>query len=779
MSQDPVESVQLPASPAHESEPAQGAICNDTPLKQNSHSVETGHQNIDALRVFLDEELDPTRWHNGGSEFLNTAFKDITTSGRIQEFLKGSKTYDSQKKRWRLSRKPTDEKALYPGFSKILDEILTFPAFNVQNRQAVSCHHTKITHQNDGNNLLTTSPDFVILGHSGRSFKENDFPDTPTYAQCVSPIEIKTNARKGSLRRNVLQAASYARQCFIEQHNRLKVYSILITETAVRLLQFDRGGIMHSEVCNIHKHPEIFVRIILGLASDGEDVGLDDTIFWENGERWLRTLDSKGVPVLYQIVGDSPVFIRRTICGRGTFCWVVRDPQSGEEYLVKEYWRSEEREPETTFLDLVKDLTGVGQMVAHEYDERKTIVFLRGFDEAPAGFKNRIWCRVTLVRYGESLDDFEDPLHLLYAYRDIASAELGLWSIGMVHRDVTIMNTVLGSDKDLVGWRGVLIDLDMAALTTRRESLESTDTRTGSRAFQSINVLRSYVKTIKETQKGRKKARKASLKLEVKPEVKPCPHDFLDDLESLFYILCWICYRRGHDGKKLTDLPQFLEYWDSEKAESALEYKSSFLSKPVPELPSYFRRGSAFKFLLEGLRERFLQISVLKSSGRDIDQERGTLEATHPKASAHIRVFIQLVDQAIEKWKHPEVEVKGPKIPVGFATAAEIAALDADESDGPYPETTLLQPRTPIRCGASTSTSMGTSIPAPTAVNSIKRPRNLSSSGESEDELPSIASIHEHIPRRSFDLRGQPDSTADDDSPLRSKLPKRKKAKAE
>ncbi|TFK69113.1 hypothetical protein BDN72DRAFT_840991, partial [Pluteus cervinus] len=724
MSQDPVESVQLPASPAHESEPAQGAICNDTPLKQNSHSVETGHQNIDALRVFLDEELDPTRWHNGGSEFLNTAFKDITTSGRIQEFLKGSKTYDSQKKRWRLSRKPTDEKALYPGFSKILDEILTFPAFNVQNRQAVSCHHTKITHQNDGNNLLTTSPDFVILGHSGRSFKENDFPDTPTYAQCVSPIEIKTNARKGSLRRNVLQAASYARQCFIEQHNRLKTYSILITETAVRLLQFDRGGIMYSDPCNIHKHPETFIRLILGLASDGEDVGMDTSIFWENGKRWLRTLDSEGAPVLYQVVGDSPVFIRRTICGRGTCCWVVRDLQDGKEYFIKEYWRSEDREPETTFLELVKDLTGIGQMVAHEYDEHKTIVCLRGFDEVPAGFKNRIWCRFTLVRYGESVDDFEDPLQLLFAYRDIAAGELGLLGVGVVHRDFNIMNMLLGLDKAPIGWRGVLIDLDMAALITRRESLENMDTRTGSRAFQSVNVLRGYIKTIKETQKGKKKTNKGSL--EVKPRIKPYPHSFLDDLESLFYILCWVCYGRDDDGKKLAILPPFLRKWDSEKADEALESKTSFLSQSLPELPAYFHRGSAFKFLLESLKEKFHRVSVHRRSGRDTDEERGTLEATYPEAPDLIRVFIQLVDQAIEKWTNPQAEAKKPKMRLVFATEAEIAALgtntgtgggDGATDHGLYSETSVPQPSTPVASSSRLT---------------IKRRRSLSSSGESE-----------------------------------------------
>lgn len=38
----------------------------------------------------------------------------------------------------------------------------------------------------------------------------------------------------------------------------------------------------------------------------------------------------------------------------------------------------------------------------------------------------------------------------------------GLYKLGILHRDVSLQNILLGKDDAPVGWRGVLIDLDMA-----------------------------------------------------------------------------------------------------------------------------------------------------------------------------------------------------------------------------------------------------------------------------------------------------------------------------
>ncbi len=59
----------------------------------------------------------------------------------------------------------------------------------------------------------------------------------------------------------------------------------------------------------------------------------------------------------------------------------------------------------------------------------------------------------------------------------------------------------------------------------------------GTRAFQSINILRSYKKKNKFT-----------------------PHSYMDDLESFFYVLCWVCcgYSAPGRGSKIFRLPSLI-----------------------------------------------------------------------------------------------------------------------------------------------------------------------------------------------------------------------------
>ncbi|TFK61122.1 hypothetical protein BDN72DRAFT_904372 [Pluteus cervinus] len=782
------------STPSRKDRTTAGPICSDTPLKHNTHTVEAGHDDVDGLRAFLAQELDSMPWHSGGRKFLDYTFQNVATTETIEEFLTQSKTYDTQKGRWLgLPLNADNEKELYSPLLNLLKEVLSFSSFNLKNRKVVSCHRTSITHHDDGETVLTTSPDFVILGHSGGAFKQQEFPSSPTYAQCVSPIEAKTNKNHDGFRAHIIQAATYARQvrvpfiftvaystytrqCFIEQHNRLKVYSALVTESTVILLQFDRGGMMYSEKCNYHKSPETFIRIVLGLASDDEQVGFDTSIYWENGKRWLRTLDALGRVVLYHIVGDGPVFFRRTICGRGTHCWVVSDPLTRQEYFIKESWRSEERESEIELLELVKALPGVGQMIAHEEDGRKTIAYIRGLGKEGRELMNRIWCRVTLERYGGSLDEFSDGLQLLEAYRDIVAGEIGLWEVGVVHRDITIDNMRLGVENAAVGWRGILIDLDMAIRISRQKSLVDTNSRTGSRAFQSIHVLRSYTDGKKAKPKGRrgsKKARKMN-----KPEPNPYPHDFRDDMESLFYALCWVCWRRGEDGELLDLLPDCFLDWDSANAEAAARSKGDFLNSPMPELPPCFHRGSAFKFLLEGLQELFRGIVFEKTRGRQPDLENGTLEATYPNAKSQMKVFLQLVDDAIAKWKSPQDNVQGPVSIV--ASASDRAMAQNSSGAGPSAQNSNhdLGDETSVPPSDEEDEELGDNVLATRFSGAHKRSRSWSedSNSDGEDVLLGHSAPVDQRPIPGLFLARDPLSQNDDDNDSpRSKAPKGKR----
>ncbi|TFK66154.1 hypothetical protein BDN72DRAFT_961968 [Pluteus cervinus] len=637
-----------PANPTPQSPhrpPNHQPICQDTPLKLSSHTMESGHESVQVLKNVLRGELgSAARRDDGGRDFLERAFRDIVDPIKIRQFLTLCDLYDDDQKRWSaVPANPGKESELYPKFAPIFEAILQYQDFGVQRRQVVDCSSTKVNHHGDGKDL-TTSPDFVILGHSGTAFNQQAFPITPTYAQCVSPLEIKTEANTEGFPAHIAQVGVYARQCFIEQSNRLKVYSVLLTETYIRLLQYDRGGMMFSSECNIHEDPETFVRLILGLASGEDSVGFDTSIFWQNGTRYIRSLNKQGEVVDYRVVGDgAPVFSRKAIYGRGTCCWRVLDPQTQEEYIIKEAWHLDGRD-EVEYLEepAVQKVAGVGKLVVPETNPSKTIVRIRGYPQAPNQFQDRTWCRMILEAYGPNLESFKCGLHLLEAFQDLVEAHRDLFIAGILHRDISIHNTLFGKPNAPKGQRGILIDLDMAIRTSRKESMATAD-RTGTRAFQSVSVLRGYTKP------------KSS---EGQSEPSGLPHDHMDDLQSLFYVLCWVCYRFsapiGEENRCL-DLPDFLAQWDSGDAKTAAAEKFTFLSEPVPRLPLYFQRNGAFDILLNGLRETFRGVEMYKSEVAPVPRsyERGTLAETFEDIENDYQVILTCVKLAIQLWESP------------------------------------------------------------------------------------------------------------------------------
>ncbi|KAF8652269.1 hypothetical protein AX16_004485 [Volvariella volvacea WC 439] len=64
-----------------------------------------------------------------------------------------------------------------------------------------------------------------------------------------------------------------------------------------------------------------------------------------------------------------------------------------------------------------------------------------------------------------------------------------LWQAEVLHRDIRVNNTLMGPEDAEPGFRGVLIDLDLAISTTRQDNLAGVDYRTGTRAFQGLHLL--------------------------------------------------------------------------------------------------------------------------------------------------------------------------------------------------------------------------------------------------------------------------------------------------
>ncbi|KAJ7845910.1 hypothetical protein B0H13DRAFT_1543445, partial [Mycena leptocephala] len=180
---------------------------------------------------------------------------------------------------------------------------------------------------------------------------------------------------------------------------------------------------------------------------------------------------------------------------------------------------------------------GVGQMHAFT-NEKYTTYALRSFDantrlfsetNTPSSFNpNKSLPRLALQMHKLTLNTATSARHLLCAVRDIVCGDLILFTghrdvflkKGILHRDLGFNNLLLDSDS----MSGVLIDFD---ITVNQGT--TGDFRTDNRAFQSVKVL------LQSEKLG--------------------PHDHMDDLESLFYVLFYVCYGHDVDGRLLENLP--------------------------------------------------------------------------------------------------------------------------------------------------------------------------------------------------------------------------------
>ncbi|CAA7264864.1 unnamed protein product [Cyclocybe aegerita] len=602
------------------------SLVEDTPMKTSANGGENGFATVKLEEKAIKAELE-------GAIFFLDSLADNVFVGRvasdkkIQRFLEKSKHYDCQSKTWDVPNTGR-EPELYKPHLAIIHSILKFFGYTNHDRRSLYDTHAKgLSHEAAGNGkTLKSSPDFMVRG-SGKNYpkerpKENK---QAVYPNCVSPIEIKTESSV-SFMSDLCQVAVYARECFVSQKNRYYVLCPIITQSHLQLFIFHRSGVHHSRRIDIHKEPTLFVRIILGVCSlDDALVGFDTRVFYDSqGKRFITAVDDDNKPITYALDEFEALFTRRSIKGRGTCCWSAQGRR--HHLLVKDSWHHPSRTPETIFLEALVDLDGVVQMVAYESDGTKISEFpvfdWLSDEEKEQNIRDRVFSRVVLRWSGRGLTKFESRMEILTTLRDAIAGHQKMLDKGILHRDVSINNVVIGKhrDKGKVGTRGVLIDLDMAVWTARMESLRGKDFRTGTRAYQSGNVLYSYF----EPSKCR-------------------PHSHLDDLESFFYVLCWICFSYLGVRKKLPGTPPILADWDDEDPSRALRAKKSFYFDlvPVAVVPDFF--GDPFRNLLQNLQSFFRPlIPDLKTTPRPLAEILKTSDEDY-------KTILKMFDDAIEE----------------------------------------------------------------------------------------------------------------------------------
>ncbi|KAF9567739.1 hypothetical protein CPC08DRAFT_517612 [Agrocybe pediades] len=268
-----------------------------------------------------------------------------------------------------------------------------------------------------------------------------------------------------------------ARKIFIEQPYRWFVPVVLLGDSDAVLYVFHRSGMHIMNPVNMHRNRLVFLHLFLCLAFPHEDlqIGIPPTVYYDDDAMFLEHYDTETDDTfLYQMVKDRPIYIIKSIESRGSCCWQVHDvTDSSQRYIIKLAWRQAARNSETKFLEAAKGLPGVSQMV-WSTDRMAKISDFPGVpsgpsDELQAARNDRILSITALWDLGTHLSKYTSHLQLLRCFYDAISGHRNLLhQKRIMHRDVSMGNILLGHADSPEGYRGVLIDFDLAAWVRKR-----------------------------------------------------------------------------------------------------------------------------------------------------------------------------------------------------------------------------------------------------------------------------------------------------------------------
>ncbi|KAJ3524657.1 hypothetical protein NMY22_g10900 [Coprinellus aureogranulatus] len=461
---------------------------------------------------------------------------------------------------WHLPARAKKEKGLYRLFKAIIQSVIdefVVPGLGTEvEREVVNTHKLGLAHK-DGKRH--TSPDLVVRA-TGSSFETSSDGKRVGYSCIIAFFDVKLDRRlnKAAYMR---QMAIYARQILAHQPNRIFVRGMIVSETYFQLVHFDRSGAQITPRINLNEQPTTFVRCIVEMCgADDRRSGFDESIQWEtvNGKKSKGTM-TIGKPKkerIFDLVNPQPIAHSFDIRGDANTLWAVIERSTGKFFTVKDSWASHGRTPEHQLLSKAKGrITGVAKIVDFELRDIRTEEFR--CNSTLGRFIDRQAVRTVLEALGMEVHNFKNVLQVLRAIRDAVQGHFGLYGLNILHRDISNRSVLLGNDGAAEGWRGVLTDLGSALDfgASKKDLNLLKEARLGTRFFQSTTTL-TYLS-------------------HPNPRAAP-PHDYLDDLEGIFLLTCFLVFQYHPDGaerKKDDEARSVVAGWDSENAEISLGLK--------------------------------------------------------------------------------------------------------------------------------------------------------------------------------------------------------------
>ncbi|RWA06396.1 hypothetical protein EKO27_g8714 [Xylaria grammica] len=150
-------------------------------------------------------------------------------------------------------------------------------------------------------------------------------------------------------------------------------------------------------------------------------------------------------------------------------------------------------------------------------------------------WENRIYSCLVVSPAGRVISDFKTTEELLESLRDAIKAHQSLYMTGnILHRDISSNNIIITEPETANGFKGMLIDLDLAKV--RDSGPSGARHQTGTMQFMAVEVLRTV------------------------------DHTYRHDLESFFYVLLWMCARQswnnGFAGEERPPKESLLWRWE-------------------------------------------------------------------------------------------------------------------------------------------------------------------------------------------------------------------------
>ncbi|KAK2603987.1 hypothetical protein QQS21_003823 [Conoideocrella luteorostrata] len=409
--------------------------------------------------------------------------------------------------------------------------------------------------------------------------------------------EQKKSYDSGRFKSDFLQLSRYVRGVFADQPTRRFVHAFTLCASKMELWVFDRSGAYSSGVLDIHDEPDKFACAIIGYATmDDDAMGLATFIERENGHRHVTLDDSSGNEIRVRL--DRPMIRQKAIACRGTACYETENSHvakfswvSDKRKLEVEHLRlAEDRGVKgvagvvahrriTTIAELrnglefpkphpfrgeavhFEDLPSSNKRKSSDYtssDASETKrrrsnsqkpKLARELDDRPSTSKaklslytpsedlweNRIYSCLVVTPAGRVISEFRTIRELLESLRDAIKAHQSLYETGnILHRDISSNNIIITEPETAGGFKGMLIDLDLAKV--KDSSPSGARHQTGTMQFMAVEVLRTV------------------------------DHTYRHDLESFFYVLLWMCARQswhnGFAGKETPPKESRLRKWE-------------------------------------------------------------------------------------------------------------------------------------------------------------------------------------------------------------------------